>query len=55
MKNGRKSQHTDDFSHFKVSYDSAEIAEVSWAFIREMPPRASATSRRTGRASSFKR
>jgi hypothetical protein len=26
-------------SHFKVEYDTGEIAEVSWSFIREFPPR----------------
>ena len=26
-------------SHFKVTYDTGEIAEVSWAFIRELPPK----------------
>src|ERR1700687_5104949 len=26
-------------SHFKVKYDTGEVAEVSWAFIRELPPR----------------
>ena len=26
-------------SHFIVKYDSGELAEVSWAFIRELPPR----------------
>jgi hypothetical protein len=25
-------------SHFKVTYDTGEVAEVSWAFIRELPP-----------------
>lgn len=25
-------------SHFKVTYDTGEIAEVSWSFIRELPP-----------------
>jgi hypothetical protein len=25
-------------SHFKVTYDTGELAEVSWAFIRELPP-----------------
>ena len=25
-------------SHFKVTYDTGETAEVSWAFIRELPP-----------------
>jgi len=25
-------------SHFKVNYDTGEVAEVSWAFIRELPP-----------------
>ncbi len=24
--------------HFKVAYDTGEVAEVSWAFIRELPP-----------------
>src|SRR5436309_9118858 len=26
-------------SHFKIEYDSGEIAEVSWSFIREFPPK----------------
>jgi len=26
-------------SHFKITYDNGQIAEVSWSFIREMPPR----------------
>ena len=26
-------------SHFKVTYDTGETAEVSWSFIRELPPR----------------
>ena len=26
-------------SHFKVTYDTGEVAEVSWAFIRELPPK----------------
>ena len=26
-------------SHFKVTYDSGEIAQVSWSFIRELPAR----------------
>ena len=25
-------------SHFKVTYDTGESAEVSWSFIRELPP-----------------
>ena len=25
-------------SHFKITYDTGEVAEVSWAFIRELPP-----------------
>ncbi len=25
-------------SHFKVTYDTGEVAEVSWEFIRELPP-----------------
>jgi hypothetical protein len=28
-------------SHFKVTYDTGEVAEVSWSFIREMPPKRS--------------
>jgi hypothetical protein len=30
-------------SHFKVTYDTGEVAEVSWSFVREHSPR------RTGR------
>ena len=26
-------------SHFKVIYDTGEIAEVPWSFIRELPPK----------------
>ena len=26
-------------THFKIDYDSGEIAEVSWSFIREFPPK----------------
>ena len=26
-------------THFKVEYDSGEMAEVSWSFIREFPPK----------------
>jgi hypothetical protein len=26
-------------SHFRVAYNTGEVAEVSWAFIRELPPR----------------
>ena len=26
-------------SHFKVTCDTGEIAEISWAFIRELPPK----------------
>lgn len=26
-------------SHFIVTYDTGEVAEVSWAFIRELPPK----------------
>lgn len=26
-------------SHFKVKYDTGEVAEVSWSFIRELPPK----------------
>ena len=26
-------------SHFKVTYDTGEVAEVSWSFVRESAPR----------------
>ena len=26
-------------SHFKVTYDTGEVAEVPWSFIRELPPK----------------
>ena len=26
-------------SHFKITYDTGEVAEVSWAFIRELAPK----------------
>ncbi len=26
-------------THFKIEYDSGEVAEVSWSFIREFPPK----------------
>lgn len=26
-------------SHFFVTYDTGEVAEVSWSFIRELPPK----------------
>jgi hypothetical protein len=26
-------------SHFKVLYDTGEVAEVSWSFVRELPPK----------------
>src|SRR3989442_12717294 len=28
-------------SHFKVTYDNGQVAEVSWSFIRELPPKKS--------------
>ena len=28
-------------SHFIITYDTGEIAEVSWAFVREFPPKRS--------------
>ena len=28
-------------SHFKITYDTGESAEVSWSFIKELPPRKS--------------
>ena len=30
---------TDLGSHFKITYDNGQVAEVSWAFIRELPPK----------------
>ncbi|MCX7013827.1 MAG: hypothetical protein NTW86_14960 [Candidatus Sumerlaeota bacterium] len=30
-------------SHFKVTYDTGEVAEVSWSFIRELPPQGERT------------
>jgi len=32
-------------THFKVEYDTGEVAEVSWSFIREFPPKRSGNSR----------
>jgi hypothetical protein len=26
-------------THFRIEYDNGEIAEVSWSFIREFPPK----------------
>ncbi len=26
-------------SHFTVTYDTGELAEISWAFVRELPPK----------------
>jgi len=26
-------------SHFKITYDTGETAEVSWEFVRELPPK----------------
>ena len=26
-------------THFKIEYDTGEIAEVSWSFVRELPPK----------------
>ncbi len=28
---------TDLGSHFKVTYDNGQVAEVSWSFVRELP------------------
>ena len=25
-------------THFKIEYDTGEVAEVSWSFVRELPP-----------------
>jgi hypothetical protein len=33
-------------SHFRVTYDNGQVAEVSWAFIRELPPKAVRSSSR---------
>jgi hypothetical protein len=30
---------TDLGSHFKVTYDNGQVAEVSWSFVRELPPK----------------
>ena len=30
---------TDLGSHFKVTYDNGQVAEVSWSYIRELPPK----------------
>jgi hypothetical protein len=30
-------------SHFNIEYDTGETAEVSWSFIRELPPENSKT------------
>jgi hypothetical protein len=38
-------------SHFKIEYDNGQIAEVSWSFIRELPPN---RNTRNGYASSPK-
>lgn len=34
-------------SHFKVTYDTGEVAEVSWSFIRELPPAPTTTMAET--------
>ena len=26
-------------SYFKITYDNGQVAEVSWSFIRELPPK----------------
>lgn len=26
-------------SHFKVTYDNGQVAEISWSFVRELPPK----------------
>jgi hypothetical protein len=26
-------------THFKIEYDTGEVAEISWSFIRELPPK----------------
>jgi hypothetical protein len=32
-------------SHFKIEYGTGEIAEVSWSFIRELPPKRNGNAR----------
>jgi hypothetical protein len=32
-------------SHFKVTYDTGDVAEVSWSFVREHPPKRSGHNR----------
>jgi hypothetical protein len=26
-------------THFKIEYDTGEVVEVSWSFVRELPPK----------------
>ena len=38
----KRVQMDEELRHgFSVHYDSGEVAEVSWAFIRELPPKSS--------------
>jgi hypothetical protein len=32
-------------THFKIEYDTGEVAEVSWSFARELPPKNSKNTR----------
>src|SRR5438552_920173 len=32
-------------THFKIEYDTGEIAEISWSFIREFPPKRNGNAR----------
>lgn len=31
-------------THFKIEYDNGQIAEISWSFIRELPPKRGETN-----------
>jgi hypothetical protein len=44
-------------SHFKIKYDNGQLAEVSWSFIRELPPTAAQwrTLRQGGKAKTHAR
>ncbi len=37
-------------SHFRVTYDTGETAEVSWSFVRELPPNVQSDKRKTASA-----
>jgi hypothetical protein len=33
-------------SHFRIAYDNGQTAEISWAFIRELPPSRKSSQRK---------